>query len=363
MQVTDATNQQPEARSQKPEARRGIPRLWAGALVVLALALFPFLLQLLSGQSLNEGDPKFWQGVLIQIFILAVFALSYDLLLGYTGILSFGHAMFFGTGAYVTGILLTHAGWPLWQVIIAALGVSVLQSLLIGVLSLRVRGVYFAMVTLAFAQMFFILSEATDFAQWTGAEDGLNGIPVPDWISPTNERVRFYYVALGFALFMYFVARRVVQSPTGRVMQAIRENEGRAQMIGYNTFVYKLIALTLSGLIASSAGLMHALWNTNANPAMLSAATTINVLLMTIIGGVGTLIGPMLGAALLSLLGDWLNDVFGERWLLIFGAVYILIVLFFPYGLVGTWRVKSMGLRRAWGERLRGVAGWRVRES
>jgi branched-chain amino acid transport system permease protein len=286
--------------------------------------------------------------------------MSYDLLMGYTGILSFGHAMFFGTGAYVTGILLTHAGWSLWQVTLAVLGVAIIQGLVIGVLSLRVRGVYLAMVTLAFAQMFFILAEATDFRDLTGAEDGLHGIPIPAWMSPTDERLRFYFIALAFCVVMYLIARRVVESPTGRVMVAIRENEARAQMIGYNTFVYKLIAVTLSGTLAALAGLMNALWNVNANPAMLSVTTTINALLMVIIGGVGTLVGPLLGAGVLQLLGYWLNSTFGPRWPLIFGIVYILIVLFFPYGLVGTWQLRGAGWRRIWRDRLRGVAAKRV---
>jgi branched-chain amino acid transport system permease protein len=334
--------------------RERLPRAWLGPLALLFLVLFPFLVAALTGEPVDSGAPKFWQGLLAQVFILGVYAMSYDLLMGYTGILSFGHAMFFGTGAYATGILLTHAGWALWQVTLAVLGVAIIQGLVIGVLSLRVRGVYLAMVTLAFAQMFFILAEATDFRDLTGAEDGLHGIPIPAWMSPTDERLRFYYIALAFCVIMYLIARRVVESPTGRVMVAIRENEARAQMIGYNTFVYKLIAVTLSGTLAALAGLMNALWNVNANPAMLSVTTTINALLMVIIGGVGTLVGPLLGAGVLQLLGYWLNSTFGPRWPLIFGLVYILIVLFFPYGLVGTWRARGSGWRQVWAARWRG---------
>lgn len=334
--------------------RRGLPRAWVGVVVVLALALFPFVLALLTGEPVDAGTPKFWQGMLAQVFILAVYAMSYDLLLGYTGILSFGHALFFGTGAYVTAILLKHNGWPLWQVLLAVLGVALAQGLVIGVLSLRVRGVYLAMVTLAFAQMFFILAEATDFRDLTGAEDGLHSVPVPDWINPTDERLRFYFLALAFCVVMYLIVRRVVESPTGRVMVAIRENELRAQVIGYNTFVYKLIAVTLAGMLAALAGLMNALFNLNATPALLDVNTTINALLMTIIGGIGTLVGPLLGAGVLQLLGYWLNSTFGPRWPLIFGLVYILIVLFFPYGLVGTWRARGLGWRQVWITRWRG---------
>jgi branched-chain amino acid transport system permease protein len=332
------------------------PRLATLLIVVAALAAFPYLVALLTGESVEGGTPKFWQGMIAQVFILAVYAVSYDLLMGYTGILSFGHAMFFGTGAYATGILLLHARWELWGVVLAVLGVAMLQGLIIGVLSLRVRGVYFAMVTLAFAQMFFILAEATDLREWTGAEDGLHGIPVPEWLSPTNERLRFYYIALAFAVVMYLIARRVVESPVGRVMVAIRENEGRAQMIGYNTFVYKLTAMMLSGILAALAGLMWALWNVNANPNMLSVGRTIDALLMTIVGGVGTLVGPMLGAGVLQLLGYWLNSTFGPRWPLIFGAIYILIVLFFPYGLVGTWKLRMSARRKVWAGRMQTIS-------
>lgn len=322
-------------------------------LLLLAAVAFPFVLSALTGDPIDAGTPKFWQGQIVQIFILAVFAISYDLLLGFTGILSFGHAMFYGTGGYVAGMLLKHAGWPLWEVILAVLFVAFLQSLIIGVLSLRVHGVYFAMVTLAFAQMFFILAEATDFRDWTGAEDGLNSIPVPSWLDPTSQRLTFYFVSLGFCAVCYLVIRRVVNSPTGRVMVAIRENETRARTIGYNTFIYKLAALTLSGLFASLAGLMMTMFNMNANSGMLSVTTTINALLMTIIGGLGTLIGPVLGAGVLQLLGYWLDSTFGPRWPLVFGVIYILIVLFFPYGLVGTWRARGLSWRKAWLDRMR----------
>ena len=317
-------------------------------LMVGILLLFPFLISLLSGQSVEQGAPKFFQGLLIQTFIFAVYAMSYDLLMGFTGILSFGHALFFGSGAYFVAIGLKHLKWPFPAAVGLVVVVAVLLSLLIGVLSLRVRGVYFAMVTLAFAQVAFLLATATDFKQWTGAEDGLQGIPVPAIISPTDNRLRFYYIALAFAGLMYVLARRIVNSPTGRVFVAIRENENRATMIGYNILLYKVIALVISGVLAALAGLLNALWNLNATPTVLSIDTTIDALLMTIIGGVGTLVGPMLGAGVLTLLGYWLNATFGRSWLLILGIIYVALVLFLPYGLVGTWRTRRVG----WG-------GWR----
>ena len=333
------------ANTTSAAARVATRRNWLGPVVLLLLVAFPFILSLVSGQPVGEGTPKFWQGMLIQVFILAVFAMSYDLLMGYTGILSFGHAMFFGAGAYATGILLKDEGWGLGPVLLAVIGVAIVQSVLIGVVSLRVRGVYLAMATLAFAQMFYILVQATDLRAITGAEDGLHGIPVPDWLNPTDQRLTFYFVALAFMVIMYQIARRVVDSPPGRVMVAIRENEARAQMIGYNTFVYKLMAVTLAGVMAALAGFMNALWNLNATPDVLGVETTINALLMTIIGGVGTLIGPMLGAGVYQLLGYWLNATFGPRWPLIIGTIYILLVLFVPYGIVGTWKLRRNAYR------------------
>lgn len=317
-------------------------------LVLLLLAAVPFLLSLLTGQPIDAGAPKFWQGILIQVFIFAIYALSYDLLFGFTGILSFGHAMFFGTGAYVSGILLKHNGWPLGSVLLAVIGIAIIQSLLVGVVSLRVRGVYFAMATLAFAQMFYILVQATDLRELTGAEDGLHGIPPPAWLNPTDHRLAFYFVALGLMVLTYLIARRVVDSPPGRVMVAIRENEPRAQVVGYNTFLYKLLALTLSGVLAAVAGLMNSLWNGSATPEVLGVELTINALLMTIIGGVGTLIGPMLGAGVLQLLGYWLNGIFGSQWQLIFGAVFVLLVVFLPYGIVGTYYLRRNDIRAGW---------------
>ncbi len=338
---------------------------WKWELAVLAvLVLFPFAAGLTIGKPdalppevrglerlarLTETGPaKFWQGMVIQMLILAVFAISYDLLLGYTGLLSFGHAMFYGTGGYVIGILLKHFHWPWWAALGMVVLVAVLQSLIFGTLSLRVRGVYLAMVTLAFAEFFYILSEAGDFRQYTGADDGLHGIYVHPAISPTDYRLRFYFLTLAFFVVAYLAARRLVNSPTGRVMVAIRENEQRAAMLGYNTFTYKLVALIAAGLLASLAGCFNAVYNLGVTPAVLGVGTTIDVLAMTIVGGVGTMTGPVLGAAIVHLLGYWLNRLFGPIWTLLFGAAFVLIVVFLPYGIVGTVRARSFQWRTGW---------------
>ncbi len=346
-------------------------RHWPGLVILTLMSLFPFLAGLAMGDpaavppeiqgvgrvlALAEtGRAKFWQGMVIQMFILAVFAMSYDLLLGYTGVISFGHAMFFGTGGYVVGLLVKHAGWSAGAAVGVLLLVALLQSLMVGALSLRVKGVYLAMVTLAFAEFFYILAEATDFRQYTGADDGLHGIYPPPFLSPTDHRTRFYFLALVFFLTMYLAARRLVNSPTGRVMVAIRENEARAAMLGYNTFVYKLVALVAAGVMAALAGALNAFFNLGVTPSVLSVATTIDVLAMTIVGGAGTLTGPVLGAAIVHLLGYWLNRLFGQTWVLLFGVTFILIVVFLPYGIVGTVQARSWRWRAVWRERWRRI--------
>lgn len=338
---------------------------WPYLLALAALVLFPFIAGLLIGdpravqadanpiqallQKTESGYAKFWQGMIIQMLILGIFAMSYDLLLGYTGLLSFGHAMFFGTGGYTIAILIgRHFNWPFSLALAAVLGIALAQGLIFGILSLRVKGVYLAMVTLAFAEMFFILSEAGDFRQFTGADDGLHGFPIPAYLSPTDHRTRFYFLALLFFVVAFLVARRLVNSPTGRVMIAIRENENRTMMIGYNPIWYKLIAFVAAGIFAALAGALSAVYNVSVTPTVLSTFRTIDALAMTIIGGVGTLIGPVIGAGIIHLLGYWLERWFGASWTLIYGIIFMLIVIFLPYGIVGTIRLRSFQWQSGW---------------
>ena len=338
---------------------------WPYIIAFVLLAIFPLIAGLTMGDPaavdenanafmniLNKagsGYAKFWQGMLIQMFILGIFAMSYDLLLGYAGILSFGHAMFFGTGGYAVAILIDkHFNWPLSMALLAVIIIALLQGIIFGVLSLRVKGVYLAMVTLAFAEMFYILAEAGDFRAYTGADDGLHGFPVPEYLSATLHRTQFYYLALVFFVLVFLAARRLVNSPTGKVMIATRENENRATMIGYNTFWFKLIAFIAAGLFAALSGALLALYNVSVTPAMFSINKTIDALAMTIIGGVGTLIGPIIGAAIVQLLGYWLERWFGPSWTLIYGLIFMLIVMFLPFGIVGTIRARSFQWKAGW---------------
>ncbi len=305
--------------------------------IFLALAGLPF--------AFAAETTRFWQGVLIQIYILAVYALSYDLLLGYTGIISFGHALFLGGGAYTTAILLRgDSPPPMVLVVLAVIAVGLLLGGLVGALSLRVSGVYFSMITLALAEIVFILFRADDpkLKPFTGGELGLQGIQTPAAIDPTAFRLRFYFLALGFMAALYLIARRIVSSPTGRVFVAVRENEHRATALGYNTFVYKLCATMLSATIAALAGMMLGLYDKSVTYELFSVNITIQALLMTIIGGIGTLSGPLVGAATIRLLDQWLKSdtlrAILPAWLrsdLLFGLVYIALVLFFPAGIMG----------------------------
>ena len=337
-------------------------------IVLVLLILFPFIMSLITGQPANEGKPKFWEGQFINFFIMAVYAMSYDLLMGYTGILSFGHAAFFGAGAYTMALWLTHFA-PLISsqykitlpggmditttllfivALLLVLIVSILMGLFFSGASVRVKGVYFAMITLAIGEAFHILSKATDFVKWTGADEGLHGVPVPLWINPTQHRLRFYFMALFFMVVMYLFLKRVTESPTGRVFVAIRENENRVRMIGFNPATYRSLAFVASAVAAGLSGAMFSLWNMSATPPMTPAVTTINDFIMTILWGVGTLIGPILGAGLMQIFSQFFYQWFGARWPLVFGLIFIALVVFLPYGIVGTYRLRKQGMKAGW---------------
>jgi len=338
-------------------------------LVLLALLiLFPFIVGALTDSSpygvargermIMRGESVRWQSVLIEVYILAILAMSYNLLFGFTGVISFGHALFFGTSSYLFGLALefTELDTGLAIVLGALAGILVcgLLGLLIGLVTLRLKGVYFAIFTLAVAEMFYIF-----FGRWqlTRAEDGFAITDLPTWLDPTQSRLNYYYLALVLVVLTYLFIRRLVNSPTGAVFQAIRENEDRAQSLGYNTLNYKLFSIVIAGMLAGVAGLLQVMLNKKVGPELLSVGYTVDPLLMTIIGGVGTLGGPIIGAAGLHLLDVFFRDrelVLGAMtidianiWALLLGIIFILVVIVFPYGVIGTWkRWQARVLRR-----------------
>lgn len=328
-----------------------------GALLIAIL--LPFIIALLDGQSFasmlasETGQSKFIQGLMIEIFILGIYALSYDLVFGITGLLSFGHAMFFGVGAYLTGILLKSFGWGLLPTIGLVIVAGVVQALLFSVVLPRVHGITFALVTLGLAAVFEIVIQSRELIDFAGAEVGLQGVPKPAYLDPANERVRMYYLALICVVGAYLLYRRFVDSPTGRVCIAIRENEDRALMLGYNTFYFKLIVLMLASITAALAGTLHALHQPLVSPNVASLGYTIIALLIILIGGVGTLSGAIVGALVFRLLEFLLDKWFGAAASFLLGAVYVALVLFLPYGIVGTWQLRSFQIRQGW-QRLAG---------
>ncbi len=332
--------------------------------IVLGLALTPFLFP--GTKALN---------VAAKIIVFIVLVASFDLLLGYTGIVSFAHTMFFGIGAYGIAIASTRMG-PGWGAVAvgtgAALLVSLGLSLLIGLASLRVKAIFFAMITLAVASAFLTL--ASQLSDFTGGEDGLN-FKAPEALQPgtsylesplfgasVDGRFVTYYLLFGVAALLVLALLRIVNSPFGRVLQAIRENDFRAEAIGYRTVVWRTIASVLSALFATLAGCLLALWLRYQGPdTSLSFEIMLDILLVVVIGGMGTVYGAVIGSVLFVIAQNYLQDllklgasalegvpvlaalVSPDRWLLWLGLLFVLSVYHFPTGVVG--RLRAM--RRA----------------
>jgi branched-chain amino acid transport system permease protein len=336
-----------------------LARQRASLFALLLLILLPFVVGALEGASplavwTNQaGTSKFAQGLAIEIFILALFALSYDLIFGITGLLSFGHSMFFAVGAYLTGIAIKSFGLGLPAAFGLVLVAAIIQALLFGMVLPRVKGITFALVTLGIASVFHIVVMSSELGPYTGSDVGLQGVIVPAFISPANERLRFYFIALTILVLIYLLYLRFVSSPTGRVCIAIRENENRARMLGYNTFYFKLASLLLSSFTAALAGFLHTLYQPIVSPNVAGLAFTVTALLIILIGGVGTLQGALVGAIVYRLLDFGLRRYIGESASFINGAIYVAFVLFIPFGIVGTWRLKSFQIKQGWQRFLR----------
>jgi branched-chain amino acid transport system permease protein len=303
-------------------------RLLGFALVVVALALFPL--------SAGNYPVKLLQ----EILIWGIFAMSLDLLMGYAGMVSFGHSAFFGIGGYVAALALAKSPGLTSALVLPALAAG-LAALVIGFFSIRVSGVYFIMLTLAFSQMFHAY---TFQVSWLGAEDGLVGIPrpvVPGWDVTSLRGFHGYLVTL--VTLSALVLWRIVRSPFGHVLRGIHENEARMEAVGYAVDRYKLVAFVVAGVFAGLAGSLYVQFNGSITPDAFFWKTSGEALLMVIIGGTGTLGGAVLGAAAFILLQS-LVSTYTERWMFILGATFILFVLFAPGGIVGVLRGR-VGLR------------------
>ncbi len=270
---------------------------------------------------------------LIKLMCLALLAASVNFLIGYAGLLSFGHAMFYGSAAYVTGFVAKAWGWDGTLAILAGVGVAASFGFLTGLLAIRRQGIYFSMITLAFAQMVYFLALRMPF---TGGEDGLQAVPRPKMFGlyDTDSTLFFYYVCLLFIGFGFWLIYRTVHSPFGQVLRAIRDNEARAKSLGYQVNRYKLLAFVLSAALAGLAGAMKVLAFQLATLTDVSWTTSGEALLVSIVGGLNTMLGPIVGAIVMGSMEHYLAG-FAEWVLIIQGAVFVFVVMLFRKGLVG----------------------------
>ncbi|MEY2952577.1 MAG: hypothetical protein RLZZ401_664 [Pseudomonadota bacterium] len=330
--------------------------------VLLGLAFAPFIFP--GVKALN---------VAAKVLVFVVLVASFDLLLGYTGIVSFAHTMFFGIGAYGIAIASTRLG-PTWGALALGFGgalvLTLVLSLAVGLFSLRVRAIFFAMITLAVAAAFQTL--ASQLSDLTGGEDGLS-FKLPDVLLPSyafsdapflgvglDGRLLSYYLLFVLAVAMVLALLRIVNSPFGRVLQAIRENEFRAEAIGYRVVMYRTVSSILSALVACVAGAMLAIWlRYNGPDTSLSFEIMMDVLLIVVIGGMGTIYGSAIGSVLFVLAQSYLQDLLKlgseaasgwpwaaallspDRWLLWLGLLFVLSVYYFPTGVVGRLRARA----------------------
>lgn len=340
-------------------------KILTGILIAIVIGLFlqPFLIS--GAKAIN---------VAASILVFIVLVASFDLLLGYTGIFSFAHTMFFGIGAYGIAIASTKmgAGWDSLLIGMGgALAISLALSFVIGLMSLRVRALFYAMITLAVASAF--LTMASQFSEITGGDDGMN-FKLPELFSSGyllfdnpifgvefNGKIVTYYVLFFMALFLFLAMLRIVNSPFGRVLQAIRENDFRAEAIGYRIVIFRIWSNILGALFATLAGCMMALWlRYNGPDTTLSFTIMVNILLIVVIGGMGSMYGAVCGTTLFLLAQNYLQDLLKlahdatasipivpeiltpDRWLLWLGIMFVLSVYFLPMGVVGKLRIHAM---------------------
>ncbi|MGM8216757.1 branched-chain amino acid ABC transporter permease [Bacillaceae bacterium W0354] len=305
---------------------------WVYLLFALLLACIPFI-----------KDERWFLFLMMQVFIFGIFAMSYDLLLGYTGIVSFGHAMFFGAGAYSIGITIDQLEPSFMSVFIGILVAAIVGgfiAFIAGILTLRLKSHYYAMLTLALANLFLFIAE-----RWRSVTKGNDGFTfkLPEFPGPLQEHrnLIIYMFCLVSMVLIFFGLRRLTQSPLGKILVAIRENDQRVESLGYRVMPYKVIISVISGVVASFAGVLYAISLRFVDTSVFAIDVTLDALLMTIIGGVGTLVGPIIGAGIIEFAHHYLSELSGvhwifQRWIILFGIVYILAVIFFPNGIVGS---------------------------
>jgi branched-chain amino acid transport system permease protein len=306
------------------------PAYWTGfAIVVVALAATPFVL------------PEFWQRFATEILIWGLFAMSSDLLIGYTGMVSFGHSAFFGLGMYGAAAALLAVRPPnLWLAMLVGLVAAAMVAAFVAFFSTRLRDIYFSITTLVFSQIFYVI-----IFTWTDVTGGENGLTfrqppfgIPGLFSIPFTRNGLHWFVLAVVIVSYLVLRRITQSPFGMVLQSIRENEPRTRAIGYHVERYKIVSVMLSGLFAGLAGVLYAIQNKFAAPDFVLFLISGEAVIFNVMGGIGTLVGPIAGAAFFLLMKEVFSRVFYEYYLIPVGIIFTLMVIFVPQGLLGVWR-------------------------
>ena len=285
--------------------------------------------------------PEFWQRFMTEILIWGLFAMSSDLLIGYTGMVSFGHSAFFGLGMYGAAAALLVVGPPnLWLAMLVGLVAAAVIAMFVAFFSTRLRDIYFAITTLVFSQIFYVI-----IFTWTEVTGGENGLTfrqppfgIPGVFSVPFTRNGLHWFVLGMVVLSYLILRRITQSPFGMVLQSIRENEPRTRAIGYHVERYKIVSVMLSGLFAGLAGVLYAIQNKFAAPDFVLFLISGETVIFNVMGGMGTLAGPVAGAAFFLLMKETLSRVFYEYYLIPVGVIFTLMVIFLPQGLLGFLR-------------------------
>ena len=315
----------PAARPRPPAVGYWIGFAVVGALLVIA----PLVL------------PPFWQRFVTEILIWGLLAMSSDILIGYTGMVSFGHSAFFGLGMYgAAAALLTVKPPSLWLAVLYGLIAAGLAAVFVAYFATRLRDIYFAISTLVFSQIFYVI-----IFTWTEVTGGENGLtfsqPRLSILGLGSERftpTTFHWFVLAVVLVSYLLVRRITQSPFGMVLQSIRENEPRTRAIGYHVERYKIVAVMLSGLFAGLSGVLYAIQNKFAAPDFVFFVVSGEVVIFNVMGGMGTLVGPFAGAAFFLLLREVLSRFLTEYYLIPLGIVFIIMIIFLPQGLLGFLR-------------------------
>lgn len=282
--------------------------------------------------------------LLTQALIYAILAMSLDLLLGYTGLASLGHAAYLGVGAYSVGVLTTQYGANFWVTLAVGVFLAMVVAAVFGLVALRATGVYFLMITLALGMVVWGLAHR--WVSMTQGDNGIPGIPRPDLGLPWSlaRAMPFYYFVLVAFLLAFWILRVIVRSPFGQSLVGIRESESRMRTLGYHVWLHKYLGFVIAGAFGGFAGVLWAYYNGFVSPGDVELATSVEVLLMVALGGRGTLVGPAVGAGVIVLLKNFVS-VYTERWLLILGVVYVLTIIYAPEGIVGAVRPLMLGIK------------------